>query len=151
METCERHLIVTQSAGTEIEAILTSYVSAVIYATFEANAKEAVAHRGGGTASDASLAAFATVASSRLIRSIKVSDLAGFAAIFSVDCRDRFRANITDEEINAWDSIIQNRHGIAHESSDGRQATVSNLTFAELKDLYAKALRVLDSFERCLK
>ena len=38
LEMCEQHLSSTDSYGTQIEAVLTSYASSVIYSSFEARA-----------------------------------------------------------------------------------------------------------------
>ncbi len=145
LEDCERHLEATSSTGTEIEAILTAYVSALIYAALEAQVRSIVAERVATAAgTDRDVGTFAAYASRRLVRSIKIGDLAGAAAWFHVDCKAQFRTELDDEAHTAWDTIISNRHDVAHET-DG--AAVSNLTFGELKDMYPKALKVLTSLQ----
>ncbi len=118
-EMCERHLTATESYGTQIEAVLTSYVSAVIYSAFEAQARSIIASRAAGNGSDGHLESFARTAAVRLIRSIKISELAGAAALFHPDCKRRFKEALADEVANAWDTIISNRHGLAHEADPG--------------------------------
>lgn len=142
LEDCQRHLEATNSYGTEIEAILTVYVSAVVYAAFEAQVRQTLAARVAlAVDRDAHVGNFATYASVRLVRSIKISELAGAAAWFHEECKARFQRSIDGEAHAAWDNIVNNRHGVAHEDDS---PVVSNMTFRELKEAYPKALTVLD-------
>ncbi len=148
-EDCEHHLETTGTFGTEIEPILTVYVSAVIYATFEAEVKRMLAARVASTAErDRHVGNFATYASARLVRSIKIGELAGAAAWFHEDCKVRFRDALDDEAHAAWDNIVNNRHGVAHEDES---TVVSNMTFRELKEAYPKALTVLECFDGSIR
>lgn len=141
LEDCERHLETTSSYGTEIEGILTVYVSAVIYAAFEAEVRRTLAARVAVAADDAHVGNFASFASVRLVRSIKISELAGAAGWFHADCKARFHEKLDDEAHAAWDNIVNNRHGVAHEDDS---PVVSNMTWRELKEAYPKALSVLN-------
>lgn len=142
LEDCERHLETASVFGTEIEAILTVYVSAVIYAAFEAEVRRMVAARVASVAEeDRHLQNFAAYASVRLVRSIKIGDLAGVVAWFHEDCKAQFHDALDDEAHAAWNNIVSNRHGVAHEDDS---PVVSNMTFRELKEAYTKALTVLD-------
>jgi hypothetical protein len=123
---------------------LTAYVSAVAYSALESQARSIVADRAAREAGDEHLSNFSRTAAARLMRSIKISELAGVAAWFHKDCKDRFTATIDSEAKAAWESIINNRHGVAHENEDGMGSAISNLTFSEFKDMYPKALTVLD-------
>lgn len=146
-EDCKRHLDRTNSYQTAIEPILTSYVSAVIYAEFERHVRHIVATRGAGDGSDHHLVNFTKNAAERLIRSIKVSDLKGISATFHADCKARFTDALDSEWQAAWDSIIQNRHGVAHGNDDVNSSSMSNLTFSELRRIYPLALKVLEALE----
>ena len=141
LEDCEHHLETTNSYGTEIEAILTVYVSAVIYAAFEAEVRRTVAARVAAAAEDTHVGNFATFAAVRLVRSIKIGELAGAAGWFHADCKARFHEVLDGEAHAAWDNIVNNRHGVAHEDDS---PVVSNMTWRELKEAYSKALKVLD-------
>ena len=142
LEDCEHHLETTGTLGTEIEPILTVYVSAVIYAAFEAEVRRTLAARVASIAEgDRHVGNFATYASARLVRSIKIGELAGAAAWFHEDCKVRFHNALDDEAHAAWDNIVNNRHGVAHEDDS---TVVSNMTFRELKEAYPKALTVLE-------
>src|SRR6185369_11053905 len=146
-EVCERHLVSTDSFGTEIDAILTAYVSAVIYSAFEAQARSIIANRGAGDGTDPYLANFSRLASLRLIRSIKIGDLAGMAANFDQSCKTLFHELLDDQAKAAWDSIVGNRHGLAHEDDGRKNAPITNLTFRELREIYPLALTILDRLE----
>jgi hypothetical protein len=149
---CERHLAATASYGTQVEAILTSYISTVIYSAFEAQARTIVATRAAGDGADSHLENFARTASIRLMRSIKISELAGAAAWFDPDCKRRFQEALDDVVKNAWDTIISNRHGLAHDDNLGGDITIiSNLTFRELRELYPFAITVLDILSDAIK
>lgn len=148
LEASAKHLDDTRSRNTEIDAILTAYVSAVIYASFERKAREIVAARAQGDGTDPHLVAFARTASQRLMRSIKIGDLAGAAGFFHPDCKARFRDLLDDQAAAAWDSIINNRHDVAHE--DDAAQVVSTLTFRELEALYPVALSVLENLEQAI-
>lgn len=146
LETCAKHLDASDAYGTEIEAILAAYTSAVIYSCFEGKAREIVAARAAGPGTDPRLISFARAASTRLMRSIKIGDLAGAAALFHADCKHGFHERRESEASNAWDTIVSNRHGLAHEEDDPGGVVVSNLTLRELKELYPKALTILECF-----
>lgn len=148
LEACASHLNDTGSRNTQVDAILTLYVSAVIYAAFERKAREIVAARAEGDGSDPHLAAFARTASRRLMRSIKIGELAGVAGYFHTDCKDRFHDLLAAEASAAWDNIINNRHEVAHE--DDVAQVMSNFTFTELETLYPKAMLVLDALEKAI-
>jgi hypothetical protein len=142
LEDCEHHLETTLAFGTEIEAILTVYVSAVIYAAFEAQVRRTLAARvASSVEEDGHIGNFATYASIRLVRSIKIGELAGAAAWFHEDCKAQFHRELDDEAHAAWNNIVSNRHAVAHEDDS---SVVSNMTFRELKAAYPKALTVLD-------
>jgi hypothetical protein len=143
-EVCERHLDASGGRGSEIEAILTSYVSAIIYSALEARAREIVATRGAGDGTDDHLGNFTRVAATRLMRSIKIGDLAGIAGWFHPECKDDFQRRLDPQYQAAWDTIIANRHTVAHEGDERTTHAVSNLTFSELKALYPLALEVLE-------
>lgn len=145
LEQCRRHLNLTSATDPQIEAILTAYVSSVIYASFEAELRLIVAKRAHSSLSDDREARFGAYAAGRLVRSIRINELTGLAGAFHPDCKDAFKDSLQDEQKSAWDSIINNRHGLAHEG-DAPSPIISNLTFAELELLYPKALTVLDVF-----
>ncbi|WP_125735416.1 HEPN domain-containing protein [Amycolatopsis sp. WAC 04197] len=148
---CGDHLEEARAHGTEIEAILTRYVCAVIYGAFERELRKIVKARGEGDGSDRQLNNFVEFAATRLIRSIKISEIAGIAGHFSADCKKAFQANLDHEAAAAWDVLINNRHDVAHDNTSASGETVSTITFDEAKTLYSKALTVLDTFSDSIK
>jgi hypothetical protein len=150
LETCEQHLSSTGSYNTEVDAILTSYASAVIYATFEAEARAIVAARACHPGDDKHIVSFTRTAVRRLMRSIKVGELAGIAALFDTSCKERFLVELDSEAQSAWDTICGNRHGLAHEEGDDAEPAVSNFAFTELITLYPKAVTVLECFKKAI-
>jgi hypothetical protein len=152
LETCGKHLAATGSENTEIDAILTAYASAVIYAVFEAEARSIVATRAAHPGTDRQVTSFSKIAATRLMRSIKVGELAGVAAFFDAGCKTRFHDDLDEECKSAWDAICGNRHGVAHEDGDESSpgTVISNFTFADLSAMYPKAVRVLDALRLAL-
>jgi hypothetical protein len=138
---CEHHLETTRAYGTQIEAILVAYVSAVIYSAFEAEVRNIIATRVAFAIDDAHVTNFASVAALRLVRSIKVGELAGLAAWFHPDCKTKFHTELAQEAHAAWDNIVGNRHAVAHEDDS---TVVSTMTWRELKEAYPKAVTVLE-------
>lgn len=127
---------------------MTAYASAVIYSEFEGAARAIVAERAARPGIDKHLVSFGKVAAERLMRSIKISELAGIAGHFHGDCKSAFQASVDDETAAAWTSILNNRHGVAHEGD--ASAPISNLTFDELFGNFERAKSVLVAFEACL-
>jgi hypothetical protein len=150
LEVCEKHLTATGTHNTEVDAILTAYASAVIYAVFEAEARAIVATRAAHPGSDKHVVSFSRTAAKRLMRSIKIGELAGTAALFDLTCKQRFHDALEDECKLAWDTICGNRHEVAHEDGDESGSAISNFTFNALADMYPKAVKVLDAFRESL-
>jgi HEPN superfamily RiboL-PSP-like protein len=148
-EYCEEHLAQTNAYNTEIEAILARYVSSVIYAAFEAQIRTIVATRCAGDGSDSHLGSFTQITANRIIRSIKISEVSGIAGLFHKDCKDKFHALLDSQAKTAWESIINSRHDIAHESDS--QGVVSTVTFRDLRELYPQALLVLDALRNAIE
>jgi hypothetical protein len=146
-ETCEKHLVETGALNTEVDSILTSYLCTVIYAAMEQEARRIVAERAAQGTSDQYAARFVRAAVTRLVRSIKVSELAGAVGIFDPGCKVAFHDGIDSEMAAAWDNILLNRHGVAHEDGqdDDEDSAVSHMTFRELQGQYQLALQVLDA------
>jgi hypothetical protein len=144
-ETCERHLTETGSLNSEIDAILTSYLCATIYAAMESETQAIVAERAAKRADDPHAANFAKTAARRLVRSIKIGELAGLAGHFDDSCKAAFQKAVDGQTQAAWDNIMLNRHGVTHDEDEGAGSAISHLTFQELKSKYADAMKVLDA------
>jgi hypothetical protein len=146
LEECERHLTDTGTFGSQVEAILTAYCCSVAYAEFEKQVRRIVSDRGAGSGGDPHVASFVDWSATRLIRSIKISELAGIAARFHPDCKSEFHRLLDAQAQTAWDNILENRHDVAHSQT----SAISNLTFNELKSTYPLALTVLDHLAACI-
>lgn len=145
------HLDRTQSRNTEVDSIIAGYACSVIYAALEKEVVALVAERVSGHSSDEEIINYAKHAARKLIRSIKVSELAGVAGQFSNDCKVRFRHECDDASVAAWNAIVSNRHGIAHDGDEEADlVNLSTLTFADVERYYNQCLQVLESFRVAL-
>lgn len=147
LQACSEHLAKLADPDPQIEAILTAYVSSVIYAEFEDAVVRVVAKRAGSEAADKHAGSYATISAKRLVRSIKIGELAGLAGYFHASCKEKFQVDLDEPIKAAWDSICNNRHNVAHEQNSG---TISNLTFSELQVQFEEAKKALDLFEQAL-
>jgi len=151
LELCREHLDKTGTRNTPIDSILAAYACAVIYAAFEQRIGHLILERATVETEDPETHSFARVTVKRLIRSITVSELAGLASHFSSGCKERFRKKCTANGNAAWDAIVSNRHGLAHEDEDeGEHAQLSTLTFADVERNFGDAVAVLAAFESAL-
>lgn len=148
LETCRKHIQAMPRRDPQIEAVLASYACAVIYAELEGQVRRLVADRVGHGRGDVRVKRWGAFSARRLIRSIKISELAGVAGQFDEHCKSRFTHLLDDECKAAWDQIVQNRHGVAHE--DDQPGPVSTMTFAETELAFNRVERVLDAFASCL-
>lgn len=151
IERCRTHLDNSGARNTEIDSILAGYTCAVIYAWFESEIVRAVSARASHGSDDQAIARFTQQAATRLVRSIKVSELKGLAAYFGEDSKQKFAEGCSDRAIGAWDSIVSNRHGLAHEDeAEGSIPSLGSLTFEDVERDLAYALKVLWSFRGAL-
>jgi hypothetical protein len=141
---CRAHLDATNTRNTEIETYLVSSILAVIYADYEHAVKGIVATRGCPDSADAELGNFARRAAEKLIRSIRLGELAGAAGMFSPQRKTTFQDLVTDTPAHvAFDSIINNRHGISHELG-------TNMTLHDLEVAYNASKAVLEALQQAL-
>jgi hypothetical protein len=148
IDDCRSHIDSLQRADYQIEAILAAYVCAVIYAELEVAVINCVADRASRGSNDSHVMAWARLSARRIVRSIRVSELAGIAGHFHEDCKVKFHEDLSDEDKAAWDQIVNNRHEIAHEQ-DGT-GNISSMTFAEVEAAFAKVNAVIECFRRSL-
>ena len=126
----------------QIEAMLAKYVSSTIYAEAEATSVSLTAARAAHQTSDTRLKAFGKVAAKKLIRSIKIGDLAGILGHFDAACKARFQDELNDQLRTDWDSLIQARHSVAHDQG----AVVSHLTLLDIERFFPSVSEVLDVY-----
>jgi hypothetical protein len=146
IEACDVHLL-RSGADPEIEAILAQHIASVAYAEFEAKIRAIVTGRC-DRHGDPPLASFAGIASRRLIRSIKVTELAGALGWFGDAQKSSFQDAVANDQeaVAAWGNVVTGRHSLAHE-----QPSPPSLTLGDLKRDVDRAKRVLDAFADALK
>ncbi len=91
IETCQRHLSGLHAnsppiqVDPQIEAVLAAYICSVIYGEAEARVVDIIASRLHRESHDSYVESYAKVASRRLVRSIKISELSGDRAVITYD------------------------------------------------------------------
>lgn len=148
IDVCRKHIQSMSKRDPQIEAVLSSYACAVIYAELEGQVRQLVANRVCHGRRDVRVQKWGYFSAKRLIRSIKIGELAGVAGHFDAYCKSHFNEALDDQCKAAWDQIVQNRHGVAHETDD--PGPVSTLTFAETEVAFKQVEKVLDAFAACL-
>lgn len=146
IETCDGHMT-RSGADPEVEVILAQHVASVAYAEFEAKIRRMVTDRC-SKHDDVPLASFVGVASTKLIRSIKVTELSGALAWFGEAHKSEFREAVAHDEeaVAAWNNVVTGRHGLAHE-----QPSTPTLTLGDVKRDVERAKRILDAFAVALE
>ena len=128
MDVCKQHLDNTGARGTEIENYLVGYLLVNICSEFEIRLKKLVEIRA-ARSGDKHLHNFVMYASSRVIRSIKVGEIAGYLGGFGADWKTSFHDSVLDTPSHVgYDNIMTNRISVAH-------LTGTLMTFADLEIL----------------
>ena len=144
IEACQTHLENSGAAGTEIEAYLTRYLLVLICATFEEEIESLIIERA-ARSGDPGLESFVRSAVGQIFRSLKTSEITGLLGRFGVDCKDRFRQELSTNERaeTFFNNIVTNRHDTAHSAG-------SNVSFSELVRFYSEGHVVLDAVKAAL-
>jgi len=148
VDDCRRHINSLNRPDYQIEAILAAYACAVIYAELEAQVINCVAARASRGSDDPHVVAWSRISARKLVRSIKISELAGIAGHFHPDCKRKFHEDLLSEDKAAWDQIVTNRHGVAHDQDDA--STISSMTFNEVESAFARVEAVIICFRGSL-
>ncbi len=146
IEVCTRHLEALERPDPEIDTVLAAYIASVAYAAFEKRVRDLMAQRCRHP-TDEPINRFTGEASQRLVRSIKITELAGFLAFFGEEEKKAFQRKLADEPqiAAAWGNLLTGRHGIAHELD-----AAPTMTLADVKRDVAAAEQVLQAFEAAL-
>jgi hypothetical protein len=146
IEVCGKHLKRVAKLDPEIDAVLAGHVAAVAYAVYERRIRELIAARCAHD-TDMSVNRFTRVASVRLVRSIKVTELSGALGHFGDLEKDAFqkRLRASPEAVAAWDNLITGRHGVAHEFDSS-----PTMTLRDIERDVVRAEKVLEMFEVAL-
>ena len=139
---CTKHLDSTSSYGSQIEAFLTQHLLIIICAEIEKKIKEMIIAQARDRCSD-DFQTFIESCLNSTFRSIQSSEIAGLLNKFGTARKERFRELVDERAKTAYDSIVVNRHDIAHGSG-------SNLTFREAVEFYRRGLSVIESLSTAL-
>jgi hypothetical protein len=144
LDSCEKHLVRSGSAGTEIEALLTRAVLVLTCSLFEERIEQMISKRADNL-NDPAMSAFFKSCINAVFRSTLSSELAGLMNRFGSDFKRRFLARIEGHEraISFYNNIVVNRHGAAHTHS-------INVTLRELRQFYEEGHVVLDFLEKTI-
>jgi hypothetical protein len=133
---CKNHLDNTGTRGTEIESYLVGFLLVNICSEFEIRLRKILEMRAAHPG-DTYLSNFVVYASGRIIRSIKIGEIAGYLGGFGTDWKDNFHSAVKDKPPHvAYDNIMANRQLVAHVSG-------TMMTFAELEAAFQEACHVL--------
>jgi len=134
------------TADPEIDTVLAAHVASIAYASYERRVRQLIAERCRHPTDDP-INRFTEVASVRLVRSIKVGELAGFLGFFGETEKQAFQRAIDaqPEAVAAWGNLLTGRHGVAHELE-----SAPTMTLADVKRDIAAAAKVLEAFEAAL-
>ena len=140
---CEKHLLTTGQASSEIEVYLAEYALVATYSAFEQTVSELVIQRSTQNCDAKAI----SLIKSRLggTQRLRVSDLAGLLGHLATDNKNAFYAQTIahPQETQAYTNLVLRRHKTAHQG--GTQLTVS-----ELRIFYEQGHVVLDFFRDAL-
>lgn len=141
---CDEHLILTATAGSEVEFYLTQFLLVRICAEFETRIKLLVERRC-SRANDIRVKTFVQNASYIICRNFDISDIKGeIIKKFGGDYAKNFRDLLDDELISAWNNIYINRQAASH-------AVSPQMSLRDLKEHYQKSLAVFDAIVLALE
>lgn len=148
---CQGHANVSKQHSSlsdwpQVESVLASYIASTIYAEAEARLREIVTLRVAHGVDDGRVKSFGRVASNRLIRSIKISEVTGILGFFEDSCKQHFNDSLTPKQKTDWDSLINARHATAHDQGD----PVSHVTLGDIEGYYGSVCEVLQLFSTSL-
>jgi hypothetical protein len=142
LESCRAHVSETSSSGSEVEAFLAQYLLVSLCAEMQEEMYRVVELRAKKSGDD-ELCSFALSSSRKILRSVKVSELAGFVGHFGVDRKRRFAESLDERATLQYNTAVDSRHSVAHKS--GAQVTLS-----ELAAIVSAACVILDAARAAL-
>jgi hypothetical protein len=144
LNSCEQHLTSTNTAGTEIEALLTRAAVVLTCSAFEEQIEQIISRRA-ERLDDPAMVSFCKSCIKAVFRSTFKSDLAGLINRFGPKFKEHFNSLIQDhaKAVTFYDNIITNRQGVAHTKS-------LNITLKELREFYEEGHIILDFFNETI-
>lgn len=141
IETCDLH-VEESPFDPEIDVILAQHIATVAYSEFEALIRKMI-HDRSKRHEDEPLSSFSSVAATRLIRSIKISELSGSLGWFGEAHKKAFQeaTEALPEAVAAWNNVLTGRHSLAHEPLNP-----PTLTLSDVKRDARRAREILDAY-----
>jgi hypothetical protein len=140
---CKDHLDRTGARGTEIESYLVGYLLVSICSEYEIRLRRILEVRATKVA-DRHVCSFVTHALGKIVRSIKVSEIAGTLGGFGLDYKKGFHDIIDGTTAHtAYDNIMTNRHSVAHK-------TGTNITFSELEAAFKESNEIITAIAKAV-
>lgn len=137
LQTCEQHLIDTNTRNTEIESYFVQYLLTRICAEYETRIINLVERRCARTR-DVHLKRFTARSATEACKTFSLSAIKGILGRFGDDYKAKFDGQVMNKPPHvAWDNIYNNRNAVAHHAG-------SQMTFPELVKYYKESLLVLD-------
>ena len=142
LERCEEHCKSAEPMNVEVKSLLTGSILILIYSEFERKIRSLILDRC-SSVSDESIRKYIEK-STRKNMNIKISDLSGLLGKFGDLHKQEFQRRLNDRVQTMYDSILANRHHVAHEKG-------SEATMQEVRQYYEEGHVVLDYFRDALR
>lgn len=142
LDACHAHIDQAAAEGTEVEAFLAQYLLVTLCAEMQEEMYRVIETRARACGDD-ELCCFTLSAAKRILRSVRVSELAGFVGHFGPQRKQRFTEGLDERVMLQYDSAVESRHSVAHRG--GVQVTLS-----EIREIVESAGSVLDSAQSAL-
>lgn len=142
LEECEHHLTKTGTIGTSVESYLTQHILVIMCAEMQQEIYGIVNQRTAKNI-DLPLTKFVSVAQTRMLRSVKTSEIAGFLAYFENEYKDAISKSLSEQEVSVYNNAVGDRHDVAHKQG-------ANVTFDELKRACSVASKILNTVNTTL-
>ncbi len=148
---CTAHALTSKAntslaAWAQIESVLASHLASIAYAEAEARIQEYICGRVAQSTPDTRVHSYVRFSASRLVRSIKISELSGILGHFGDECKSHFSATISDKQKSDWDSLMGSRHSTAHQTT----SPAPHLTLTDVDGYLASVSEVLALFRSSL-
>lgn len=142
IEECEQHLANTGTIGTSVESYLTQHILVIMCAEMQQEIYGIVNQRASKNI-DLQLTKFISVAQTRMLRSVKTGEIAGFLGHFEGAFKEIFGNSFSEKETSIYNNAVADRHDIAHKRG-------ANVSFEDLKKACSVAIKILETVNTTL-
>lgn len=139
---CEAIRSSATPSGPDVQDILARSLLVLVYAEFERVIRGQLLERCAGIP-DAAVSKFVENCIGSVFRSLGIGALSGLLGRFDEESRKHFQSRVDPDTTNHYDSLIRNRHAVAH--AEGPAPTLE-----EVRDYYLHGHVVLDHFREAL-